>query len=124
MYSYKRSPLFSPFDGLTADGAFPCLYDFIRCIALAATVAFTGLSGGFDFGQTIADAVGRAGTNDLLVHVPYHTGVLQDADIHLAGSYTQADFSAWFKKCHFQVTPEIDRALIVKGVSAGAKIPH
>jgi len=23
--------------------------------------------------------------------------------------------SAWFKKCHFQVTPEIDRALIVRG---------
>jgi len=22
---------------------------------------------------------------------------------------------AWFKKCHFQVTPEIDRALMVKG---------
>jgi len=22
---------------------------------------------------------------------------------------------AWFKKCHFQVTPEIDRALIVRG---------
>jgi len=23
--------------------------------------------------------------------------------------------SAWFKKCHFQVTPEIDRALMIKG---------
>jgi len=23
--------------------------------------------------------------------------------------------SAWFKKCHFQATPEIDRALMVKG---------
>ncbi len=23
--------------------------------------------------------------------------------------------AAWFKKCHFQVTPEIDRALIVRG---------
>ncbi len=22
---------------------------------------------------------------------------------------------AWLKKCHFQVTPEIDRALVVKG---------
>jgi hypothetical protein len=22
---------------------------------------------------------------------------------------------AWFKKCHFQVTPEIDRALMIKG---------
>ncbi len=22
---------------------------------------------------------------------------------------------AWFKKCHFQVTPEIDKALMVKG---------
>jgi hypothetical protein len=24
------------------------------------------------------------------------------------------DAGAWFKKCHFRVTPEIDRALIVK----------
>jgi len=22
---------------------------------------------------------------------------------------------AWFKKCHFQVTPKIDKALVVKG---------
>jgi len=22
---------------------------------------------------------------------------------------------AWFKKCHFQVTPEIDKALMIKG---------
>jgi len=24
--------------------------------------------------------------------------------------------AAWFKKCHFQVTPEIDRAVMVKGL--------
>ncbi len=23
--------------------------------------------------------------------------------------------AAWFKKCHFQVTPEIDKALMIKG---------
>ncbi len=23
---------------------------------------------------------------------------------------------AWFKKCHFQVTPKIDKALVVKGL--------
>jgi len=26
------------------------------------------------------------------------------------------NFPAWFRKCHFQVTPEIDRALRVKGL--------
>lgn len=57
------------------------------------TVNFTGQSGGFDFGQVIADAVYRSGTNDLLITVPAYGGVLQDADIHLAGSYTQSDFT-------------------------------
>ncbi len=27
-----------------------------------------------------------------------------------------AALSAWFKKCHFQVTPKIDKALVVKGL--------
>jgi len=27
---------------------------------------------------------------------------------------TDEDAAAWFKKCHFQATPEIDRALIVR----------
>jgi len=26
------------------------------------------------------------------------------------------EMEKWFKKCHFQVTPEIDRALMVKGL--------
>ncbi len=39
---------------------------------------------------------------------------------HQAGFKSQfvaavLQFWAWFKKCHFQVTPEIDRALMVKG---------
>jgi hypothetical protein len=33
------------------------------------------------------------------------------------GSGASNEFSAWFKKCHVQVTPEIDRALMVKGTS-------
>ena len=28
---------------------------------------------------------------------------------------TRSAEEAWFKTCHFQVTPEIDRALMVKG---------
>jgi hypothetical protein len=53
---------------------------------------------------------------DTLISVPR----LQWADVHLRYRAQRIQgrsvpLEAWVRKCHSQVTPEIDRALIVKG---------
>jgi hypothetical protein len=50
-----------------------------------------------------------------------HVGQNDDVDDderhqrRLSGVKRRVDLRAWFRKCYFQVTPEIDRALRVKG---------
>jgi len=51
------------------------------------------------------------------MRLPWKTGVV--GLLARGGSAIMAAsdlVKAWFKKCHFQVTPKIDKALVVKGL--------
>lgn len=57
------------------------------------SIEATGPSSTLDMGQTVAQAIYDSGTKELLITVPAYGGVLQDAHLHLVGSYSQADFT-------------------------------
>jgi len=75
-------------------------------------------------GDGIGDLAGIAARLDYLVELgvdavwisPVYPSPMADFGYDVS-DYCGIDprFGAWFKKCHFQVTPEIDRALMVKG---------
>jgi hypothetical protein len=72
-----------------------------------------GSSAGIDASTCNAFTAPNVGAGAALHHSKVFAVLHSAPRRHIAAEIVV--FRAWFKMCHFQVTPEIDRALIVKG---------